>query len=148
MTIHGSTAPFHATITRLPGSGVGLLTLTRAIAATPAAPSAPQNCSRAEEACQAHTQRRIFNVIFDNSGSMGQSTEEGLRSIIRPLLRLGWFHACLVTLFDEDTVSYRIPDEAALDDLLANLPRQRQTNIAKGVNDGMAFLGPGFGRDG
>lgn len=130
MTIGDDAAPFMASMTRLPGDTVGLLSITRTKAAVSSAQPAPQPVKQ-------HT---IFNVIFDNSASMGESTRLGLEAIIRPLLRRKWFNMTLLTLFDVDTHTYQVPDEAALAHIMKSLPRQRRTNITVGVEDSSALL--------
>jgi hypothetical protein len=127
MPIHDG-SPFMASLTRLPGDTVGVLSVVH----TGSAPAAD---------LATKTQRKhIFNVIFDNSGSMGDSTRLGLDTIVRRLHEQDWFDLTLVTLFDDATRTYEITSKSAFDSMMAALPRQGSTNIRRGVEDSMALL--------
>jgi len=129
---HSGGGAYHASMTRLPGGTVGLITITQTT--TPSAAAAAMAATQTPK-------RNIFNVILDNSASMGGSTKEALQAIVRPVLMKGWFDETLVTLFDVSSHTYSIPDLVHFDKMMARLPTQRSTNITKGVEDSMIQLG-------
>ena len=129
MTIHDGT-PFIASLTRLPGGTVGLLTVTHTGAAAAGSAAATTTAT-------SRRRRAIFNVIFDNSGSMGGYTKLGLLALVRPMLEKAWFDTTVVTLFEEGATSFDVPTPAAFDDMMKRLPVQQRTNITLGVAEGV-----------